>query len=102
MTLMLELSPDTEARLRRKAERAGQSLPDYLLAVADAEEDEEEPNASEGSAADLFAGRIGRIKGSTKAYSQNCGQRFTDYLLSEATLAKDWSRPEEDEAWKDL
>ena len=102
MTLMLELSPDTEARLRRKAERVGQSFPDYLLAVADAEEDAEEPDASEGSAADLFAGRIGRIKGSTKAYSQNCGQRFTDYLLSEATLAKDWSRPEEDEAWKDL
>ena len=102
MTLMLELSPDTEARLRRKAERAGQSLPDYLLAVAEAEADEEEPDASEGSAADLFAGRIGRIKGSTEAYSQNCGKRFADYLLSEAALAKDWSRPEEDEAWKDL
>ncbi len=81
MTLMLELSPDTEARLKRKAERAGQSLPDYLLAVADAEAEEEEPDASEGSAADLFAGRIGRIKGSTEAYSQNCGQRFTEYVV---------------------
>lgn len=78
MTLMLELSPETEARLRRKAERAGQSLPDYLLAVANAESEEE---ASEGSAADLFAGRIGRIKGSTEAYSQNCGQRFTEYVV---------------------
>ncbi len=107
MTLMLELSPETEARLRRKAERAGQRLPDYLLAVADAEAEEEEAGeekaeVAEGSAADLFAGRIGRIKGSMEAYSQNCGQRFTDYLLSEAVLAKDWSQPEEDEAWKDL
>ena len=50
MTLTLELSPDLEARLRRKAERAGQSLPDYLLAVADAEAEEEEAEASEGSA----------------------------------------------------
>lgn len=81
MILMLELSPDTEARLRRKAERAGQSLPDYLLAVADAEEDEEESDGSEGSAADLFAGRIGRIKGSKEAYSQNCGERFTQYVV---------------------
>jgi len=80
MTLMLELSPETEARLRRKAERAGQSLPDYLLAVADAEAEEEEAEATEGSA-DLFAGRIGRIKGSTEAYSQNCGQRFTEYVV---------------------
>ncbi len=24
------------------------------------------------------------------------------YLLSEAALAKDWLRPEEDEAWRDL
>ncbi len=81
MTLVLELSPETEARLQRKAERAGQSLPDYLLAVADAEAGEEVMNASEGSAADLFAGRIGRIKGSTEAYSQNCGQRFTEYVV---------------------
>lgn len=80
MTLMLELSPDTEARLRRKAERAGQSLPDYLVAVADAEVEEDEASIADGSAADLFAGRIGRIKGSSEAYSQNCGQRFTEYL----------------------
>ena len=102
MILTLELSSNLEVRLRRKAHWARQSLPDYLLAVADAEEDAEEPDASEGSAADLFAGRIGRIDGSTEAYSQNCGQRFTDYLLSESALAKDWLRPEEDEAWKDL
>ncbi len=102
MILTLELSSNLEVRLRRKAQWARQSLSDYLLAVADAEEDAEEPDASEGSAADLFAGRIGRIDGSTEAYSQNCGQRFTDYLLSESALAKDWLRPEEDEAWKDL
>jgi len=79
MTLMLELSPDLEARLRRKAERAGQSLPDYLLAVADAEADEEEINASEGSAADLFAGRIGRFRsGGEGDWSQDTGRKFAE------------------------
>ena len=79
MTLMLELSPDTEARLRRKAERAGQSLPDYLLAVADAEADEEEPDASEGSAADLFAGRIGLFRsGGDGDWSQDTGRKFAE------------------------
>lgn len=29
-------------------------------------------------------------------------QRMDSALLSEPALAKDWSRPEEEEAWKDL
>jgi len=79
MTLMLELSPETEARLQRKAERAGQSLPDYLLAVADAEEDIEELDAVEGSAADLFAGRIGRFRsGGDGTWSQDTGRKFAE------------------------
>ena len=39
---------------------------------------EQEPETAAGSAADLFAGRIGRIKGSTNAYSQNCGKKFAE------------------------
>jgi hypothetical protein len=62
MTLTLELSPDTEARLQRKAVRAGQSLPEYLIAVADATAVEEDAETSEGSAYDLFAGRIGLFR----------------------------------------
>lgn len=62
MTLMSELSAETQARLQRKAEQAGQSLPDYLLAVAHAEANEEEASAAAGTAADLFAGRIGRFR----------------------------------------
>ncbi len=33
--------------------------------------------------------------------SENLGGLET-YLLSESALAKDWLRPEEDEAWQDL
>jgi|GEM_PF-3583070 len=124
MTLTLELSPEMAARLQRKAERAGQSLPDYLLAVANAEANREEPSKLEagegvasvpqGSAADLFAGRIGRFRsGGDGSWSRNNDWIFTEkradrsggletYLLSETALAKDWLRPEEEEAWQDL
>ncbi len=78
MTLMLELSPDTEARLRRKAERAGQSLPEYLIAVADAEPEEDEED-SEGLAYDLFKGRIGLFRsGGDGKWSEDCGAKFAE------------------------
>jgi hypothetical protein len=38
-------------------------------------------NSGAKSLADLFAGRIGRFhSGCKEALSQNCGERFTDYL----------------------
>ena len=79
MTLTLELSPETEARLQRKAERVGQSLPDYLLAVADAEAEEEEAEALEGSAFDLFDGLIGQVgSGGVGHWSQDTGRKLAE------------------------
>ena len=79
MTLMLELSPDTEARLQRKAGRAGQSLSEYLIAVADAEVEEEETDDAEGSAYDLFKGRIGLFRsGGDGTWSQDTGRKFAE------------------------
>ncbi len=87
MTLMLELPPDTEARLRRKAERAGQSLPDYLLAVADAEADDDEADASEGSAFDLFEGLIGQVgSGGEGHWSQDTGRKFAEGMAEKRRL----------------
>lgn len=34
--------------------------------------------------------------------SKNGAEPFETALLSEAVLARDWLRPEEDEAWRDL
>ena len=34
--------------------------------------------------------------------NQRVSEGLETYLLSESALAKDWLRPEEDEAWKDL
>ena len=79
MTLTLELAPEVESRLRKKAEKAGQSLPEYLIAIADAEVEEEETDESEGSAYDLFKGRIGLFRsGSDGAWSQDTGRKFAE------------------------
>ena len=79
MTLMLELEPEVETRLRKKAERAGQSLPEYLIAVADAEPEEAEDEASEGSAYDLFEGLIGHFgSGGDGKWSQDTGRKFAE------------------------
>lgn len=79
MTLMLELEPEVETRLRRKAERAGQSLPEYLIAVAEAEPEEAGDDASEGSAYDLFKGSIGHFRsGGEGRWSENCGEKFAE------------------------
>jgi uncharacterized protein (DUF1778 family) len=37
MTVTINLTPETEAHLRRKAERAGQDMSSYLLSVAERE-----------------------------------------------------------------
>ena len=79
MTLMLELEPEVEMRLRKKAERAGQSLPEYLIAVADAEPEEAEEDSSEASAYDLFKGRIGLFRsGGDGTWSQDTGRKFAE------------------------
>ena len=79
MTLTLELEPEVETRLRKKAERAGQSLPEYLIAVADAELEETGEDASEGSAYDLFEGLIGQVSsGGEGRWSENCGEKFAE------------------------
>ncbi len=79
MTVMLELKPEVETRLREKAERAGQSLPEYLIAVADAEMEDEESDKSEGSAYDLFEGLIGHFgSGGDGTWSQDTGRKFAE------------------------
>jgi hypothetical protein len=79
MTLTLELKPEVESRLREKAEKAGQSLPEYLIAVADAEVEDEEADEAEGSAYDLFKGLLGQVSSDgTGRWSEDCGKKFAE------------------------
>ena len=78
MTIVLEPNPEVESLLREKAERAGQSLPEYLIAVANAEA-EEETDDSEGSAYDLFKGHIGLFgSGGEGRWSEDTGRKFAE------------------------
>lgn len=79
MTVTLDLKPETETRLRRKAEKVGQSLPDYLLAIADAEAEDEEAQITEGSAFDLFEGLLGQVSsGGEGHWSEDTGRKFAE------------------------
>lgn len=84
MTLTLDLAPDLEARLRRRAAQEGgdeQAVALRLLAKTLAEEEEPAGELSPArSMADLFSGRVGLVAGSGEAYSENGGQRFTEYV----------------------
>lgn len=78
MTITLELEPELEACLRRKAEREGQDITTYLQAVVEREaEDDGKP-------------------------TMNTDDKDEAWMLSHSALAKDWLRPEEDAAWQDL
>ncbi len=90
MTLTLELTHITQDRLRRKAEQEGQdesSVASRLLSELLAQEFSGQDAAfstdtdAEGTMADLFAGRVGTVSGSSEPYSENGGKRFADHLV---------------------
>lgn len=87
MTIMLDLPPDVEKRLRQRATREGEDtqavalrLLTERLAEERNEEDTEEELSAGRSMADLFAGRVGLVAGSGEAYSEEGGRRFAEAL----------------------
>lgn len=83
MTIVLDLTPDAEARLRRRASREGkdaQTVALRLLTERLTDEEEDDSLPSGRSMADLFAGRVGLAAGSGEAFSENGGQRFAEGL----------------------
>ncbi len=91
MTIMINLEPEKEARLRQKAACAGrpaeQIAYDFVTRGLD-EPDAEEPVsasvAEEPTLAELFAGRTGKINsGGRLNYSRDTGKAFTESLLKQ-------------------
>lgn len=86
MAITIELSPETESAVRARAEELGDDPADLLRELVEdsfrapstippGEHGEERP-----SLADLYAGRFGRIEGSSEAFSENTGRRFGEYV----------------------
>ncbi len=82
--MTITLTSELEATLALLARRHGKTLEqitlDTLREHLAPELKQVMPEAEEGSAAELFAGRIGLIHGASEAFSQDCGQRFTEYV----------------------
>ncbi len=83
MTIILELAPELEARLRLKAQSEGQDITAYLHFLVEREtgdegsEQEDTEEEPEGSAYDLFAEHIGRIhSGGQGRWSEDTGEKF--------------------------
>jgi len=82
--MTITLTTDIETMLAILASRQGKTLEqlaletlrEHLTPALKSEVDD----ADEGSAADLFAGRIGLIQGASEAFSQDCGERFAEYV----------------------
>ena len=86
MAILLDLTPDMEARLRRRAlrEREQEQIVALRLLMASLAEEEatdgEDSAPASRSMADLFAGRVGLVSDAGEAYSENGGRRFAEAL----------------------
>lgn len=82
MSQMLELSDTTYAALKVAADAAGTTPSEWIAARLTQLTGEvvESQGEDTRTMADRFAGRLGRIHGSSEPLSQNCGERFTDYI----------------------
>ncbi len=84
MTITIELAPEAEARLRKKAEERGQEPAGYVTALLtrDLNQDLGPGEAEPKNLAEMLAGRVGLFhSGGESRLSENCGEKFTDYLV---------------------
>ena len=80
MSQSLELPDPIFDALQQAANATGTTPLGWIAAHLPTETPRLENNGAK-SLADLFAGRIGRFhSGGKEALSENCGERFTDYL----------------------
>jgi hypothetical protein len=82
MSHVLEIPDDLYTALQAAAEACGTTPLGWI--AAHLPPTTETPDASAGvptTLADLFAGRVGRIRsGGTERLSEACGEKFTDYV----------------------
>ncbi|ETX05731.1 hypothetical protein [Candidatus Entotheonella palauensis] len=85
MSHMLEIPDTLYAALQKAADASGTTPLGWIAAhlpnPVDAEDLRKEYDAEPKTLADLFAGRVGRIRsGGEERLSEDCGAKFTDSL----------------------
>lgn len=105
MTITLHLPPELEQKLAAEASRRGVPLSDYLLLVL-SNGGQAAPSVRTGAELVAYwqqAGVVGTRPEVSDSQQHARGLRVDETtLLSEAALAVDWNRPEEDAAWVGL
>ena len=84
--LTMTLPDDLELRVRAEAERRGTTTEAVVLDCVRRQFVMTMPSISEpktGTAYDTFAKYLGSVSGSSEAFSQNCGEKFTDGLVED-------------------
>jgi len=77
MSKALDLPDSVYSALQKAAEESGTTPADWIAARLPEAEEEPEPR----TLADLFAGRVGRIRsGGRETLSENTGERFAEHL----------------------
>jgi hypothetical protein len=80
MGRLLELPEPLYAALEKAAEVSG-TTPQGWIAAHLPDVTSQEPAGAPKTLADLFAGRVGRVRsGGKEVLSENCGPKFTEYL----------------------
>lgn len=85
MSHMLEIPDTLYTALKEAADESGLTPLDWIAThFGQSQETKQESSEQEGSPqtlADLFAGRVGRIRSNgQERLSEECGPKFTDYL----------------------
>jgi hypothetical protein len=85
MSQTLEIPDTLYTALKEAAEARGLTPVAWIAAHLQHAESETESQAKQasgpGTLADLFVGRVGRIRsGGREQFSEECGAKFTDYL----------------------
>jgi hypothetical protein len=86
--MTITLTPEIEQALAAQARQRGltpdqlaqELLADRLRELSNEQTATEPSQAEEGTLADLLAGQIGIISGSSEPLSHDTGQRFSDYV----------------------
>lgn len=86
---MIVLPPDLEAELAQQATREGKSLETVAIErMRQSTSATESTKAAPKNLKEFLGDMIGRLEGNGEALSDNCGERFTEYLVEKQKAGK--------------
>lgn len=89
MSQTIELPDPLFASLKKAAEATGTTPVGWIAAKLSGSDAESIPQHGTENLADLFAGRIGRVRsGGAERLSEDCGEKFADYVIEKRNAGR--------------